>query len=70
MMILDHLANRLQLSWTPYKPWKAHIAQTKLLLPFDRKQDTEYIEVELTLLKPRLLMNVSGPSVAKAGKNK
>ncbi|KAG2228079.1 hypothetical protein INT45_009125 [Circinella minor] len=69
MMILDHLASRLQLSWTPHKPWKGHIAQTKILLPFDRNKSTEYTEVELTLLKPRLLMNVSGPSVAKAARD-
>ncbi|KAI8150132.1 peptidyl-tRNA hydrolase-domain-containing protein [Fennellomyces sp. T-0311] len=66
MMILDHLANRLQLSWTLHRPWKAHIAQTTLLLPFNRKEGADPHEVELTLLKPRLLMNVSGPSVSRA----
>ncbi|KAI9259501.1 peptidyl-tRNA hydrolase-domain-containing protein [Phascolomyces articulosus] len=69
MMILDHLASRLELSWIPHKPWKGHIAQTTVLLPFDRKEGADYTEIELTLLKPRLLMNVSGPSVAKAARD-
>ncbi|KAI9495335.1 peptidyl-tRNA hydrolase-domain-containing protein [Zychaea mexicana] len=69
MMILDHLANRLLLKWIPHKPWKGHIAQTKLLLPFDRQEGADYTEVELTLLKSRLPMNVSGPSVSKAARD-
>lgn len=68
MMILDHLANALELRWIPYKPWKATIAQTTLSLPFEPKHPDQQKQVELTLLKPRLLMNVSGPSVARAGK--
>ena len=68
MMILDHLANALELRWTPYKPWKATIAQTTLSLPFEPKHPDQQKQVELTLLKPKLLMNVSGPSVARAGK--
>ncbi|KAI7887022.1 peptidyl-tRNA hydrolase [Lichtheimia hyalospora FSU 10163] len=66
MMILDHLANALELRWTPYKPWKATIAQTTLSLPFEPKHPDQQKQVELTLLKPKLLMNVSGPSVARA----
>lgn len=66
MMILDHLANQLQLSWTRHRPWKAQIAQTRLVLPYHAKNQQQQ-EFELTLLKPQLLMNVSGPSVANAG---
>ncbi|KAJ8662038.1 peptidyl-tRNA hydrolase [Lichtheimia ornata] len=66
MMILDHLANALELRWIPHKPWKATIAQTTLSLPFEPKHPDQQKQVELTLLKPRLLMNVSGPSVARA----
>ncbi|KAI9318698.1 peptidyl-tRNA hydrolase, partial [Dichotomocladium elegans] len=64
MMILDHLAKLLELKWIQHKPWKAHIAQTTLTIPSTGSKETH--EIHLTLLKPRLLMNVSGPSVARA----
>ncbi|ORY97734.1 peptidyl-tRNA hydrolase-domain-containing protein [Syncephalastrum racemosum] len=61
MMVLDHLAALLELDWTHKRPWKALVAQTTLSFG-----DTQQHQFDLTLLKPRVLMNVSGQSVAPA----
>ncbi|KAI8069602.1 peptidyl-tRNA hydrolase [Gongronella butleri] len=63
MMVLDVLAKQLELVWTQHKPWKAMVAHTTLDLV---AKDESVTHIQLTLLKPRLLMNVSGTSVAKA----
>ncbi|KAI9303022.1 peptidyl-tRNA hydrolase-domain-containing protein [Cunninghamella echinulata] len=62
MMVLDSIAKQLNLSWTQYKPWKSHMAQTTLSI----LHKNTITDVQLTLIKPRLLMNVSGTCVAKA----
>ncbi|KAK9728987.1 hypothetical protein K7432_000625 [Basidiobolus ranarum] len=70
MMVVDHLAERLGLSWSIHKPWKAHVArmtwsQTSVFKSGKEKQElTE--NIELILLKPKVLMNLSGVSVAAA----
>ena len=69
MLILT--SQRLNLSWS----WKATVANVKLLVSetspkhVKRPSPTETIttEIDLTLLKPTLLRNVNGPSVAMAG---
>ncbi|ORX60654.1 peptidyl-tRNA hydrolase [Hesseltinella vesiculosa] len=63
MMVLDAMAKELNLVWSQHKPWKSMVAQTTLSLI---AKDASITQVQLTLLKPRLLMNVSGTSVAKA----
>ncbi|CAO3596284.1 unnamed protein product [Absidia cylindrospora] len=62
MMVLDSLAKQLDLSWTQHRPWKSHMAQTT----FSIASKKTVVDVQLTLIKPRLLMNVSGTCVAKA----
>ncbi|KAI9032719.1 peptidyl-tRNA hydrolase-domain-containing protein [Phycomyces nitens] len=63
MMVLDQIANKLDLTWTQNRTLKASISQT--LLDIENK-DKSRTMINVTLLKPRLLMNVSGPSVSKA----
>jgi PTH1 family peptidyl-tRNA hydrolase len=64
MMVLDNLAKQLNLTWTQHRPWKSHMAQ----IPLSFVTKTSVVDVDLVLIKPRLLMNVSGTCVAKAGK--
>ncbi|KAI7865797.1 peptidyl-tRNA hydrolase-domain-containing protein [Spinellus fusiger] len=63
MLALDAIATKLQLNWTQHRPWKATIAETRVRVEQKNKAQQE---IKVTLLKPRLLMNVSGPSVSKA----
>ncbi|KAI8365349.1 peptidyl-tRNA hydrolase-domain-containing protein [Radiomyces spectabilis] len=66
MMMLDHVASKLNLTWTLHRAWKAHMAQTQLTIQVTKNKESHYEDISLILLKPRLLMNVCGPSVAKA----
>jgi PTH1 family peptidyl-tRNA hydrolase len=76
MVILDRIAQQLNLTWTLQRGWKGTSASGKLLITdksSKRSRSTDPImsvttEIDITLLKPKLLMNVCGPSVAKAGK--
>ncbi|KAI8338215.1 peptidyl-tRNA hydrolase-domain-containing protein [Chlamydoabsidia padenii] len=63
MMVLDHIAKQLNLNWTQHRPWKSHMAQTTFFIVTKKKTS---IDIHLTLIKPRLLMNISGTCVAKA----
>ncbi|OAD76220.1 hypothetical protein PHYBLDRAFT_102790, partial [Phycomyces blakesleeanus NRRL 1555(-)] len=63
MMVLDQIANKLDLTWTQNRTLKATISQTSLDI---ENKDKSRTRIDVTLLKPRLLMNVSGPSVSKA----
>ncbi|CAO3641444.1 unnamed protein product [Cunninghamella blakesleeana] len=64
MMVLDSIAKQLNLTWTQHRPWKSQMAQTSLSII----HKNTVTNVQLTLIKPRLLMNVSGTCVAKAVK--
>ncbi|ORX99781.1 peptidyl-tRNA hydrolase [Basidiobolus meristosporus CBS 931.73] len=70
MMVVDYLAEHLGLSWDTHKPWKAHVARktwTQTMVIKSGKEKQEVTEnVELILLKPKVLMNLSGVSVAAA----
>ncbi|CAM0135642.1 hypothetical protein VKS41_005294 [Umbelopsis sp. WA50703] len=74
MVILDRIAQQLNLTWTLQRGWKGTSASGKLLITdksSKRSRATDPImsvttEIDITLLKPKLLMNVCGPSVAKA----
>ncbi|RUS19778.1 peptidyl-tRNA hydrolase-domain-containing protein [Endogone sp. FLAS-F59071] len=76
MVILDHIAQSLNLSWSRNKSWQATTANVKLLVSSVPSKHAKgqppaeaiTTEIDLTLLKPRLLMNVSGSSVARAVK--
>ncbi|RUS25954.1 hypothetical protein BC938DRAFT_471422 [Jimgerdemannia flammicorona] len=76
-IVLNHIATCLNLSWSHNDSWQGTTASAKLLVTdasLKRQQKGQPLpeitttEVELTLLKPRLLMNICGPSVAKAAK--
>ncbi|KAI8580938.1 hypothetical protein K450DRAFT_235341 [Umbelopsis ramanniana AG] len=72
MVILDHIAQQLNMTWTLQRNWKAVSANGKFLVTDkSHSRSTDPVnsvttELDITLLKPRLLMNVCGPSVAKA----
>lgn len=61
MMALDAIAKSLNLSWTQNRSWKSDITETTI-----RTEDSK--EYQVTFLKPRKLMNISGSCVAQAGK--
>ncbi|KAG2184227.1 hypothetical protein INT44_009242 [Umbelopsis vinacea] len=64
------------MTWSLQRNWKAVSANAKFLVSdksAKHSRSTDPVtsvttELDITLLKPRLLMNVCGPSVAKAGK--
>lgn len=64
MMVLDSIAKTLNLTWSQNKSWKSDTTQTTIRV----ESKNEVREYELTLLKPRKLMNISGSCVADAGK--
>ncbi|KAI8088798.1 peptidyl-tRNA hydrolase-domain-containing protein [Halteromyces radiatus] len=64
MMVLDSIVKQLDLVWTQHRPWKSHMAQVSLSILNNKKK--EVMDVQVTFLKPRLLMNISGSCVAKA----
>ncbi|CAO3660079.1 unnamed protein product [Umbelopsis ramanniana] len=74
MVILDHIAQQLNMTWSIQRNWKAVSANGKFLVTdksAKHSRSTDPVnsvttELDITLLKPRLLMNVCGPSVAKA----
>ncbi|KAI9283753.1 peptidyl-tRNA hydrolase-domain-containing protein [Umbelopsis sp. AD052] len=74
MVILDHIAEQLNMTWSLQRNWKAVSANAKFLVTdksAKHSRSTDPVtsvttELDITLLKPRLLMNVCGPSVAKA----
>jgi peptidyl-tRNA hydrolase, PTH1 family len=76
MVIVDHIAQQLNMTWSIQRNWKAVSANGKFLVTdksAKHSRSTDPVnsvttELDITLLKPRLLMNVCGPSVAKAGK--
>ncbi|KAI8071837.1 peptidyl-tRNA hydrolase-domain-containing protein, partial [Thamnidium elegans] len=62
MMALDAIAKSLNLSWTQNRTWKSDITETTV-----RTEDLK--EYQVTFLKPRKLMNISGSCVAQAVKD-
>lgn len=64
MMVLDSIAKKLNLTWSQNKSWKSDITETTVRV--ESKNDVR--EYQVTLLKPRKLMNISGSCVAEAGK--
>jgi PTH1 family peptidyl-tRNA hydrolase len=68
MMTLDHIAKALGLTWSRHGPWKADKAETSIRIETTHKSETIIKEYNVTLLKPRKLMNISGSCVAQAGK--
>lgn len=64
MMVLDSIASKLNLTWSQNKDWKSDITQATVRV--EAKHETK--EYQVTLLKPRKLMNVSGSCVAQAGR--
>ncbi|KAI7897025.1 peptidyl-tRNA hydrolase-domain-containing protein [Mucor mucedo] len=65
MMALDSIAKALNLNWTQKATWKSDITETTLRVP---SADTVK-EYQVTFLKPRKLMNISGSCVAQAVKD-
>ncbi|CEP11432.1 hypothetical protein [Parasitella parasitica] len=65
MMVLDSIAKTFNLTWSQNKSWKSDITETTIRV--EAKNDTK--EYQITLLKPRKLMNVSGSCVAQAVKD-
>jgi PTH1 family peptidyl-tRNA hydrolase len=63
MMVLDSIAKTLNLTWSQNKNWKSDI--TEATIRVEAKNETK--EYQITLLKPRKLMNISGSCVAQAG---
>ncbi|CAO3689064.1 hypothetical protein G6F70_001189 [Rhizopus microsporus] len=66
MMVLDHIAQHLNLTWKQNASWKSDTTQTilKIVSPKDELQ-----EYHVTFLKPRKFMNISGSCVAQAVKD-
>lgn len=63
-MALDSIAKALNLDWSQKATWKSDITETTIRIPgVDSVK-----EYQVTLLKPRKLMNISGSCVAQAGK--
>lgn len=71
MMALDSIATALNLTWSQNRNWKSDIAETTIRVESKKpKQQLEEIkEYQVTLLKPRKLMNISGSCVAQAVKD-
>ncbi|GAN07720.1 peptidyl-tRNA hydrolase [Mucor ambiguus] len=65
MMVLDSIATKLNLTWSQNKSWKSDI--TEATVRVQAKQEIK--EYQVTLLKPRKLMNISGSCVAQAVKD-
>lgn len=63
-MVLDSIASKLNLTWSQNKSWKSDI--TEATVRVEAKHEIK--EYQVTLLKPRKLMNISGSCVAQAGK--
>lgn len=65
-MALDSIAKALNLTWSQKPTWKSDITETTI-----RIESLETVkEYQITMLKPRKLMNISGSCVAQAGKKK
>ncbi|KAI9487562.1 MAG: peptidyl-tRNA hydrolase-domain-containing protein [Benjaminiella poitrasii] len=65
MMVLDSIAKNLNLTWSQNRNWKSDTIQTTIKV----KRKEEIREYQVTLLKPRKLMNISGSCVAEAVKD-
>ncbi|KAI7899560.1 peptidyl-tRNA hydrolase-domain-containing protein [Cokeromyces recurvatus] len=65
MMVLDSIVKSLDLTWSQNRNWKSDTTETTIKV--ERKDETR--EYQVTFLKPRKLMNVSGSCVAKAVKD-
>ena len=72
-VVLDSIALFFNLTWEHNKSWQAYVTRTRFVIrePFPITSPGETpmyksTEITLTLLKPRLLMNLSGKSVARA----
>jgi PTH1 family peptidyl-tRNA hydrolase len=65
MMALDSIASALNLTWSQNRTWKSDITETTIRVESKQQDIKEY---QVTLLKPRKLMNISGSCVAQAGK--
>lgn len=65
MMVLDSIASKLNLTWSQNKSWKSDM--TEATVRVEAKHEIK--EYQVTLLKPRKLMNISGSCVAQAVKD-
>jgi peptidyl-tRNA hydrolase len=63
MMVIDHIVKHLNLSWTQNRNWKSDTAHTTIMVHSNK----EVKEYQVTFLKPRKFMNISGSCVAQAG---
>ncbi|KAI9360625.1 peptidyl-tRNA hydrolase-domain-containing protein [Pilaira anomala] len=61
MMAIDAIAKSLNLAWSQNRTWKSDVTETTV-----RTENSK--EYQITFLKPRELMNISGSCVAKAVK--
>lgn len=62
-MAIDAIAKSLNLSWSQNRTWKSDMTETTV-----RTENSK--EYQITFLKPRKLMNISGSCVAQAGNRK
>ncbi|KAG1054412.1 hypothetical protein G6F43_003582 [Rhizopus delemar] len=62
MMVIDHIVKHLNLSWTQNRNWKSDTTHTTVLVHSNK----EVKEYQVTFLKPRKFMNISGSCVAQA----
>ncbi|KAI8985836.1 peptidyl-tRNA hydrolase, partial [Pilobolus umbonatus] len=63
MMVLEHIAHSYHLNWSTNKQWNSETTQLSIESVIDNKG------YEITLLKPKKAMNISGSCVMKAVKD-